>query len=302
MESFIQGIRDPVAAPVTVALCAISGVLNVPPRSRRALSVAVAALTLFAPWFASSEASIVRFLCAGGTAMAVFRNLDLYRDRRRWSIARRAAHLISVIDSRRLKCLVPHIDRTSWLRVGAFGLPTVITVWLLLRSGTPSSVAGYSVRWLFGALWAYTSIETLAALALAGCRLAGVELPKLHDNPILSRTLSEFWGRRWNLSVHYMLLDHCFRPLARRAGLSIALLGTFAASAVLHSWLVLAAGGLLMAASMASFFLLQGVLVIVEQRLGVRYWWRPMQHGWTMGCVLLTLPLLLEPLLKIAFG
>jgi hypothetical protein len=210
--------------------------------------------------------------------------------------------LISVIDSRRLKRLAPCIDRASWLRVGAFGLPTAITVWLLLRSGTASGVAGYSVRWMFGALWAYTSIETLAALAVASGRLAGVEFPKLHDNPILSRTLGEFWGQRWNLSVHYMLLDHCFRPLARRAGFSIAILGTFAASAVLHSWLVLAAGGLLMAASMASFFLLQGVLAIVEQRLGVRHWRRPMQHGWTMGCVLLTLPLLLEPLLKIAFG
>ena len=97
---------------------------------------------------------MVRVLCAGCTVLAIFRNLDLYRDRRRWNVARRAAHLISIVDSRRLEYSAPCIDRTSWLRVGTFGLPTVVSVWLLLRSGTPSSVAGYSVRWLLGALWA----------------------------------------------------------------------------------------------------------------------------------------------------
>ncbi len=82
----------------------------------------------------------------------------------------------------------------------------------------------------------------------------------------------------------------------------IAIIGTFAASALLHFWVTLAAAGQTMAASMAAYFLIQGALVLAERALAVRHWQNPLQRAWTAGCLLLPLPLLLDPLLAITFG
>jgi hypothetical protein len=195
------------------------------------------------------------------------------------------------------------MDRTSWARVAAFGLLTATTAWLLKHSATSSSaVVHYAVRWSLGAVWAYCSAETLLAVLLACLHLGGVGVPKLHDNPILSRTLREFWGCRWNLVVHRMLTDHCFRPLMRLTNLGTAVFGTFVASAALHFWVTLPAVGLWMAVSMATFFLMQAVLVLLEQYIRVQCWHHALQRLWTVSCVVVCAPLLLEPLLRIAFG
>jgi hypothetical protein len=292
-------IRDIVAIPATLTICVISGVLNAPPGWRRAACIAALVLALFMPWLATADAPMVRALCALFAALAVLRNLDLYRDSRRWSAARRAIHVVLPFDSRRVEAVARGVDVASWIRVAAFGVPTALAAWLLLRLGTPSSLAGYSMRWLCGALWAYTSFETLVAFARAGARLGGANIPTLHADPILSKTLGEFWSERWNLSVHRLLYDHGFMPLARRAGLFVAVVGTFAASAVLHFWFTLAAAGLAMGLSIASFFLIQGLLVLAERRAGVRRWQPLAQRAWTASCVLVPLPLLLEPVLRI---
>lgn len=302
VESSIQDIGDWVAFPLTIALCGVSGAVNGPTAARRAPAAAVVALTLFTPWIASTESPVTRALCACGAVVAVFRNLDLYRERPKWSALRRAAHLLSVIDSRSFERLQPCIDRVSLARLGAFGLLTATAAWLLGYSGTCSNAAGYySIRWIIGALWAYCSAETLLAFLLACLHLAGIGVPTLHDNPILSRTLREFWGFRWNLVVHRMLQDHCFRPLMRRTTLRMAVLGTFVASAALHFWATLAAAGFSMAISMATFFLIQGVLVLLEQQVRVQCWHHALQRAWTVSCIVLCLPLLLEPLLRIVF-
>lgn len=208
---------------------------------------------------------------------------------------------MSVVDSRRVTRTAPGLDRVAWLRVVGFGVPTAVTTWLLLWLETPADL-GRVAWWLLGAVWAYTSIEALAASACVIARFVGFVLPKLHDDPILARTLGEFWGQRWNLCVRSMLHDHCFWPIARRAGVPAAVVGTFAASAALHFWLVLPAGGLELASSMGAFFLLQGLLVLLERRIGVARFSRPLQHAWTVSGVVLPLPLFLEPLLTLAFG
>lgn len=303
MESSIQDLADWVAFPATIALCGISGAINGPSASRRTLAAAVVAITLFTPWIASTESPVTRALCACGGVVAIFRNLDLCRNARSWGALRRSAHLLSVIDSRSFERLRPFMDRESWARVAAFGLLTATTAWLLKHGSTPSSAVGYyAIRWSIGGLWTYCSAETLLAVLLACLHLGGVEVPKLHDNPILSRTLREFWGCRWNLVVHRMLSDHCFRPLMRRTGLGGAVFGTFVASAALHFWVTFPAAGLWMAVSMATFFLIQPVFVLLEQLVRVQCWHHALQRLWTVSCVVVFLPLLLEPLLRIAFG
>jgi Membrane bound O-acyl transferase family len=244
---------------------------------------------------------MLRVACAGCTVLAVFRNLDLYRERT-LDAGQRALHAIALFDSRRLVRVSPHFATGRWLRAAAFGALTALFAWLLLSSRVASAGPHSALRWACGVAWAYTSIETATAFARAVAGLFGAELPKLHDDPIRSRTLREFWGQRWNLSVRDMLHEHCFRPLVSRFGVSTALLGTFVASAVLHFWLALAALGLASAASMAGYFLVQGALALLERRLAVRDWREAVQRAWTAICLLVPLPLLLEPLLQVAFA
>jgi hypothetical protein len=293
--------RDLLAFPIGLALNAISGALNAEARWRVRLAVAIAAFTLLTPFIASPDATILRFLCAGGTVLALFRNLDLYRDRRPWSAGRRIWHLVAVLDIRGARFVERSFHARSWLRAAAFAVPTVISGALIDRIGVPADAAMRLARWACAAVWAYTSFETLAALARGSYRLAGIDLPPLHDDPILSRTLAEFWGRRWNLVVRQMLHDHCFRPLARRRGVLVAALGTFVASAIVHFWLVLPGAGYKLASMMGAFFLVQGVLVVIERAIGVHRWQRPWQHLWTVSGLLVSLPLFLEPLLRLLF-
>ena len=189
-----------------------------------------------------------------------------------------------------------------WLRVVLFGVPTAVAVVLVRKIGTPEDPTGYLTRWLTGSVWAYCSIEMLAA-GLVGCAgIVGLELPPLHNNPLRSRSLAEFWARRWNLPVHAMLFEHCFRPVAPRVKPTSALLITFVASAALHFWIIFAACGPVLAASMATFFLAHASLFLVERHVRVRHWHRALQHIWTAVTVLVTLPLLLEPLMRVALG
>lgn len=75
-------------------------------------------------------------------------------------------------------------------------------------------------------------------------RLRGVPVERLFVNPFASRTLGEFWGRRWNLAFHAVAKDFVFRPASRRWGPGAGVLLTFVFSGLLHELLLsVPAGG-----------------------------------------------------------
>lgn len=125
--------------------------------------------------------------------------------------------------------------------------------------------------------------------ALAGFwRLRGIPVGRLFDNPVASRTLGEFWGRRWNLAFHVVARDFVFKPVARRWGPAWATMAAFAFSGLLHDLLLslpVGAGyGL-----PTLYFLLQGVLVLVERRFSIR------SRTWTLFWLAAPVPLLFHP-------
>jgi hypothetical protein len=70
---------------------------------------------------------------------------------------------------------------------------------------------------------------------LAGLwRLAGVNCRALFRAPLLSRSLSEFWSRRWNLAFSEMTAIAVFRPLNRLIGKRAAGMTAFLFSELLH--------------------------------------------------------------------
>ncbi|PIA38294.1 hypothetical protein AQUCO_02800164v1 [Aquilegia coerulea] len=78
--------------------------------------------------------------------------------------------------------------------------------------------------------------------ALIARLLLRKELEPQFDNPHLSTSLQNFWGKRWNLmvsrtlrsTIYEPLRSHLTQSLGRRWGLHLALLATFLVSGIMH--------------------------------------------------------------------
>jgi alginate O-acetyltransferase complex protein AlgI len=92
----------------------------------------------------------------------------------------------------------------------------------------------------------------------------GIDAQPIMSKPILSRTLSEFWGRRWNLGFRQLGHEFIFRPLHRRIGVAAAGLAVFVASGLIHDLVISfpARGGYGLP---TGYFLLQGLGVTLER-------------------------------------
>jgi Membrane bound O-acyl transferase family len=132
---------------------------------------------------------------------------------------------------------------------------------------------------------------------LAGLwRFAGVDARPLHRAPLKARSLTEFWGRRWNLAFSEMTALAAYRPLRRVVGEPAAVLASFALSGLLHEAAISVPvragyGGPL------AYFLLHGCLTLVERaraRQGLRppEAWGVWGRVWTLGWLALPLPIL----------
>ena len=89
----------------------------------------------------------------------------------------------------------------------------------------------------------YLLLAAMAEAVRGLCALGGIEADPVFRRPVLARTPAEFWGRRWNLVVHGFARRYLFLPVARRRGPALAVLATFAASGLMHEYLVLASVG-----------------------------------------------------------
>jgi hypothetical protein len=111
-------------------------------------------------------------------------------------------------------------------------------------------------------------------------------------------TVSEFWGKRWNLAAGEFLRRCCFAPLARH-GAVFAMSATFAVSAVSHGLLAFfALGRWKIAAAFGAFFLVQPLLIATERRLAVRRWRPEAGRAWTLTALAITSPMFIEPSLQ----
>ncbi len=65
-------------------------------------------------------------------------------------------------------------------------------------------------------------------------RCGGVQAEPLMNVPLLATSLSDFWGRRWNMAFRDVAFGQLFRPLAGRMGTVGATVSVFFASGVIH--------------------------------------------------------------------
>ncbi len=154
-------------------------------------------------------------------------------------------------------------------------------------------------QWLGGAACLYVGMEAADAIVRLPLRLGGFALRPLQHSPIRSRSLGEFWGRRWNREVSGLLSRWCFRPLARRGHAGLGLAWAFTCSGLFHAISVLSAAGWWDALTVLLFFMLHGALVSAERTMGIARWPAWAAHGWVVGAFAVTGPLFLDPVLRI---
>jgi alginate O-acetyltransferase complex protein AlgI len=108
----------------------------------------------------------------------------------------------------------------------------------------------------------------------------GVLASPIMAKPILSKTLSEFWGKRWNLGFRQLAYDLIFRPLHKGIGGGAASLLVFLVSGLIHDLVISlpAHGGYGLP---TAYFLLQGVGVSIERsNFGRRLGLQQRLSGW----------------------
>jgi hypothetical protein len=133
----------------------------------------------------------------------------------------------------------------------------------------------------------------LFTLSAAFWRSRGFDCGLLFLNPFPSETLSEFWGKRWNLAFHEMTADAIYRPLEGILPRQGMLLVSFALSGLFHevaiSLPVQAGFGFPL-----GYFLFQGILVALERALLKRGWGFSGWAGrlWVIFWIILPLPIL----------
>jgi len=139
-------------------------------------------------------------------------------------------------------------------------------------------------------------------LLTAFWRWMGVECDAIFRAPLKSASLTEFWGKRWNLAFSEMTSLTVFRPLKDACGQLPAMLVAFLFSGILHELAIsvpVRAGF----GWPTLYFLLHGVAMLVENR------WRGLAQTltaypwlgrlWTLAWILIPLPILFhQPFLR----
>jgi alginate O-acetyltransferase complex protein AlgI len=108
--------------------------------------------------------------------------------------------------------------------------------------------------------------------------------------PLLSCSVSEFWGKRWNLAFRDYAHRTLFKPMSKRLGPQLATMIGFFFSGVIHEIAISIPAGGGYGFPML-YFLLQGVALIAERKFkSLKAGWRG--RLWTIACVLIPAPLL----------
>jgi len=154
---------------------------------------------------------------------------------------------LSLLDRNAALCIAkrkdkPYNDGGKWIGRGCvsllIGMGMVSLSWVTWH---------WAVRWQWNPMVGriYASGFLLTGISLIGhfgllnigaglWRKAGFDCQPLFRNPLQSRSLNDFWSRRWNLAFSEMTSLGVYRPLAAVIGKNSAAFASFLFSGILH--------------------------------------------------------------------
>ena len=233
------------------------------------LAIIIAIVPIFLPFkmmrFVYGLVCFVIFMCLHSKALSVAPINSTYKDMLlsvfsfniKEFLLTKTSTLPSSATLLRWACLMLLIDTCNFLACEA--VPIYITGFEN-QTRAIALITGY---------WIYLSVEFHYTQTIILYDLIGAPMPinLRHKNPFLSISLSEFWGVRWNPIVGKLLQTSFYKPF-RKEGFSRAfcVLSCFAGSGILHAYPVyISTKSLNSSAMMGAFFVLMGVLVVIEQ-------------------------------------
>ncbi len=288
------------ALAIWVLVILIGATLTRPNARARALAIGLAIAGLPAAFLIPPEWIVGRLVVGLLSAMAVGRSLDLALRPHSLDYLARVWMYVAFFDVRHARRGPAELDldELAWL-LGHAGLLVVGGLGVFAWAPSLAGWQFWLVRWSAGVLVCYGLIETIHSSLLIAYRALGIQQVRINDRPIVSTSLVEFWGRRWNRVVAGWLRDFMFFPLARRGYPNLGIAAAFAASTILHFWVSWVPLGGLAGLLMGSFFLVHGAALMVERKLRVAHWRTGLRRGWTIAMVVGTSPLFVEPMLQI---
>ena len=168
--------------------------------------------------------------------------------------------------------LWPGMDARGFLAGTAAGRPARVWVWAVLKTGFGAALLWWVARRMGGGLLAgWVGMVGLIFLLHFGSfdglalfwRQRGVDASPLMRAPVLSASLGEFWGRRWNSGFRDLVFGLWFARLKARYGARAATLTLFLFSGLVHDLVISlpARGGYGLP---TAYFLLQGAGLLAE--------------------------------------
>lgn len=127
-------------------------------------------------------------------------------------------------------------------------------------------------------------------LIALGWQALGVQAEPIMKQPLSSHSLSEFWGKRWNLGFRQLSHEFIFQPLHHSIGARWAMLFVFLFSGLIHDLVISvpARGGYGLP---TAYFLLQGVGALVERsRVGEIFKLQSGFSGWVFMAAVTAAP------------
>ena len=150
----------------------------------------------------------------------------------------------------------------EWLWATAKTALGIVLLWVIARRipAEQSLLRGWTG--LFGLIFLlhFGSFHLIALF----WRANGIDAQPIMASPILSKTLSEFWGKRWNLGFRQLAHEFVFKPLQKHTGASVAGLLVFVVSGLIHDLVISvpARGGYGLP---TAYFIVQGLGIVFER-------------------------------------
>jgi len=150
----------------------------------------------------------------------------------------------------------------EWLAALGKALSGAALIWMAARAvPTNHPLAAGWIGMIGIVLILHFGIFQLIALAW---QRAGIQAEPIMQRPLESESLSELWGKRWNLGFRKLTHTLVFRPLQRGFGTAAATLGAFLASGLIHD-LVISVPARAGYGLPTAYFLVQGLGVLAER-------------------------------------